>query len=973
MDARIFEDNINLMSNAVTKNSSFVTLSGKGRRTWPLLFLFGVAASAVPSFAWASGTYEISSVLCDLTTRLISPTGKAMATLAIVATGVLALFGKSSWGTAIMVAGGIAMAFGAGTIVTAMGGSDACASIGSNPFTFSCNNGVPTGNLFDANQSLQQMSNPIDSVFASTLFFFKSTLGSVMSSLYCALAYQLQAPLMAAFTLFIIVFGLMVVSGIVNLTIRELAVVLFKISLIWAFAMNADWGIMIGYKFFMNFAEEGTNIVLGALGQTPIGGTASITAPDAVISNFFNTTTTGTAGSGLPDCTPTMLYTGQSCNLQNCTTLVSASGYPCVASQTSWQAGLPSCLSYWPGNWPATSGLPTANCNPPVCSDTLSAAGISCMTSLSGIPQFCLLILFVLASLLLFFMPVIVIFILILLIGYIGSFMRAMLNYLTSLVLISFLFIFAPFFLSFALFRTTMPLFEGWLKHLISFSLQMIIMFAFMAMLTLLPVFQFFASLLGLLKSYDYTFSVIPDLPIPGVSQAFSFPLHFCGICQYDVTAIGALVCHPHPLGAQTVAAAKVAAAKAGYMLSDDNNFWLTSLWNLIEDAEVAKYVLINVIALYALSKAMRDFLHKAPELAKHLGGVASAAALGGGGGSLSGPGVSYAGLQSITAAYYGMKNGLLMGGYRNRYSPGVDEKTGEKIWIHVGWRDRLRNGLLGMPDTDEYGRIMRRDDGTIVKKPNVGLLQGLTQGAYDQRTLAGRAHQNQLAKYDAVIGKLQSKGKLTVSEQATLRDMQRLRRDLEIKGAANFKTGLFEVREDKKRLAMSEEDLNKLKEQYKKALAEGAPKAQIKLLERQLRRALTPTKLLIHRSSMNTTDAGNETSARIQNWDQRHRERKMYGHYVKDKPANWYYGMKMPDTVYAVDEPQRMDRLMHDARNLLQSAQMSLSSSSMSPEAKQKLQGELDSAGMHIMNATSAGQLDGIIKNLNSLSRQIK
>lgn len=68
----------------------------------------------------------LTNVLCGVVGWFTGAVGAGIATLAIIIIGVGALLGKVSWGMAIIVGLGVAIVFGAGTIVTALGGNSAC-------------------------------------------------------------------------------------------------------------------------------------------------------------------------------------------------------------------------------------------------------------------------------------------------------------------------------------------------------------------------------------------------------------------------------------------------------------------------------------------------------------------------------------------------------------------------------------------------------------------------------------------------------------------------------------------------------------------------------------------------------------------------------------------------------------------------------------------------------------------------------
>ncbi len=93
---------------------------------WHLLVLVAVfvSASLLSQGALAAGNGDsnaIEQVFCNAVLILTGTTGKAIATIAVIAVGVGALLGKISWGMALIVALGIALIFGAASIVVALG------------------------------------------------------------------------------------------------------------------------------------------------------------------------------------------------------------------------------------------------------------------------------------------------------------------------------------------------------------------------------------------------------------------------------------------------------------------------------------------------------------------------------------------------------------------------------------------------------------------------------------------------------------------------------------------------------------------------------------------------------------------------------------------------------------------------------------------------------------------------------------
>lgn len=80
-----------------------------------LMMLAAAAMIAMPDIALAQDT--IGETLCNIVGFINGRIGRAIATIAIIIVGVGALMGKISWGMAIIVGIGVAIVFGASSIV----------------------------------------------------------------------------------------------------------------------------------------------------------------------------------------------------------------------------------------------------------------------------------------------------------------------------------------------------------------------------------------------------------------------------------------------------------------------------------------------------------------------------------------------------------------------------------------------------------------------------------------------------------------------------------------------------------------------------------------------------------------------------------------------------------------------------------------------------------------------------------------
>ena len=106
------------------------------------------------------------------------------------------------------------------------------------------------------------------------------------------------------------------------------------------------------------------------------------------------------------------------------------------------------------------------------------------------------------------------------------TFLRAIFGYVYALVGIAFLLTLAPFFLSFYLFKSTRPFFEKWIGYLISMTLQMVIVFAFLAFILTIDVKHISDSLPNIIMYSDQN---KPE------TTSFRFPWDYCTLCRFKV------------------------------------------------------------------------------------------------------------------------------------------------------------------------------------------------------------------------------------------------------------------------------------------------------------------------------------------------------------------------------------------------------------------------------------------------------
>lgn len=104
--------------NAISMKQESIDVLWKATLAVAAVMLFAV----VPFEAMASGTNAFETVMCNIVALFTGPMGKAIATLALIIVGLGALMGKVSWGMALIVAIGVALVFGAASVVDAIAG-----------------------------------------------------------------------------------------------------------------------------------------------------------------------------------------------------------------------------------------------------------------------------------------------------------------------------------------------------------------------------------------------------------------------------------------------------------------------------------------------------------------------------------------------------------------------------------------------------------------------------------------------------------------------------------------------------------------------------------------------------------------------------------------------------------------------------------------------------------------------------------
>ncbi len=412
-------------------------------------------------------------------------------------------------------------------------------------------------------------------VFSHAMCVYEASVLEAMTRIECAMQNEMAGPAKLIFVLFFVLLGISFLTGIQNLTTKEAGIALFKVGLVWAFVSSASFSFEYGFKFFTGFASQGSALMMSIIDKKvddPNADTGCAPAaddPNATKSERLMTSMDQRI-SGMSDF-----------SMQDSTdeTSPAATNQPCV-----------------------TNGF---NKIPDACRD------------------FILKIVFFMTLLI----PVLAGMIIHAVLKYTQLFARAMLGYLSAIFLLAFLFVLAPIFFSFLLFAPTRQLFDKWLEYLIAFALQMVIVFAFFAMINLFSVLPFIDQLAGLVQ--------VDKHPPTGLGLLSYIPFLKatpCTLCDMNVTDNG-VACK---------------AAVGGEVP-------LLPLLDIIRRTDFITWLFVKFVSLVIVANVLEDFLERAPELARNLSSVRYAAILGGDETSL---GPKFFGMKSFDTAIKGFQSG---------------------------------------------------------------------------------------------------------------------------------------------------------------------------------------------------------------------------------------------------------------------------------------------------------------------------
>lgn len=402
-----------------------------------------------------------------------------------------------------------------------------------NPSTKQFNNGmqslfnntaIPAGTPMTPDA---QLGGCTGGFFARFVCLVESTLGMVIATFFCSVQHQWVGPFAALLMIFMTGMGVMFITGMVEFTIKEVTVMMFKIALITTFAFNTDIALGIAFKFFLaitqNSVEVFGNVFTGSNHTTPIRPTFDMADAHVGV----------TAGN-----------------------------------------------------------KPTPNCT------------FSGVAGVFGAGLFYVV--------LLFFLPFVFGIFLLATIAGLAFFARAAYGYLYSLVMLTFLIAAMPIFVGLALFATTRDIFDAWVKYLFSNTIQIMLVFAFLAYAGSVNVGDFITDISRLMTNYEFSFSTPP---LSWVSLGT-----ICTICTPNI------IDDPYYLAMKPPIHVLMIAPSPHQCLNPDGIFWT----DIIDQDRFIMYLITHGATVYMIAAVLSDLMKDVPEMSQKLGGSSASMMVGG-------------------------------------------------------------------------------------------------------------------------------------------------------------------------------------------------------------------------------------------------------------------------------------------------------------------------------------------------------
>ncbi len=306
------------------------------------------------------------------------------------------------------------------------------------------------------------------------------------------------------------------------------------------------------------------------------------------------------------------------------------------------------------------------------------------------------------------------------------TFLRGVFGYVYAIVGITFLLALAPIFLSFFMFQATRSYFDKWLGYLVSFALQMVVVFAFLTFIVSIDVSNSSRGLPDIIKPVQETQE----------TTSLRLPWQYCTLCDFEMIdgdgnvvpqtgydnfiGKGTLRCKANPNYNEN---ATDPSNRVNYTPIRALNSFVpesgASAPNRDVQNTLMKFAGTSLLSLLVLAYIIDGILRFVPYFAQKIaGGIASYAPQLGGGSSPSGIGtVDIPGLRNEGGEYSGVF-GSFERGFNRGFTNNVDAKGNKSSDNSFS---RTGNGIREAFSTMVSGR----DDGT---GRDPGLIGGMTR-----------------------------------------------------------------------------------------------------------------------------------------------------------------------------------------------------------------------------------------------------
>jgi hypothetical protein len=105
----------------------------------------------------------------------------------------------------------------------------------------------------------------LERIFSGFLCEYEKLINQIMNTVYTGMLDLLEAPFLAAMSLFVACMGIVFMTGMVPFSIRDFTLMLFKMCLVLSFGLNPEFLIGYLYTGIVTFAQGSTDAVLRVL------------------------------------------------------------------------------------------------------------------------------------------------------------------------------------------------------------------------------------------------------------------------------------------------------------------------------------------------------------------------------------------------------------------------------------------------------------------------------------------------------------------------------------------------------------------------------------------------------------------------------------------------------------------------------------------------------------------------------------